>query len=288
VGGCIVFESIEVAAESELKHQIAAKKVEFLARHPGVEPQELEKLIDGILFRGISPLQKDLNSSTWSFGQSFLFTVTVVTTIGYGHIHPMTPDGKVACIVYALVGIPFTLIFLSALVQRLLGPTFAVLSAFTLRLPDLDNFQVRLLHLATIGGIFLILAVLLPSLVFFILEDQWSLLDATYFVFISITTIGLGDYIPGDSLSHVEYRDVYKTIVGLFLLLGLVLTSLTLTIFYDIPQLNLGLHLHRYKDIAEDKINPETLSITTAGNTSISALSSPASQRPRENMNGSK
>jgi len=190
--------------------------------------------------------------------------------------------------VYALVGIPFTLIFLSALVQRLLGPTFAVLSAFTLRLPDLDNFQVRLLHLATIGGIFLILAVIVPSLVFFILEDQWSLLDATYFVFISITTIGLGDYIPGDSLSHLEYRDVYKTIVGLFLLLGLVLTSLTLTIFYDIPQLNLGLHLHRYKDIAEDKVNPETLSITTAGNTSISALSSPASQRPRENMNGSK
>ena len=27
--------------------------------------------------------------------------------------------------------------------QRLLGPTFAVLSAFTLRLPDLDNFQVQ-------------------------------------------------------------------------------------------------------------------------------------------------
>ena len=30
--------------------------------------------------------------------------------------------------------------------QRLLGPTFAVLSAFTLRLPDLDNFQVLALY----------------------------------------------------------------------------------------------------------------------------------------------
>ena len=65
-----------------------------------------------------------------------------------------------------------------------------------------------------------------------------SFLDATYFVFISITTIGLGDYIPGDSTGHMEYRDVYKTVVGLFLLFGLVLTSLTLTIFYDIPQVS--------------------------------------------------
>ena len=71
-----------------------------------------------------------------------------------------------------------------------------------------------------------------------IVHSARSLLDATYFVFISITTIGLGDYIPGDSLSHMEYRDVYKTVVGLFLLFGLVLTSLTLTIFYDIPQVS--------------------------------------------------
>ena len=31
-------------------------------------------------------------------------------------------------------------------VQRLLGPTFGVLSALTLRLPDLDNFQVKTIH----------------------------------------------------------------------------------------------------------------------------------------------
>ena len=47
-----------------------------------MEPEELEKLLDDILYRGISPRRRDLNRSNWSFGQSFLFTLTVVTTIG--------------------------------------------------------------------------------------------------------------------------------------------------------------------------------------------------------------
>ena len=35
-----------------------------------------------ITYHGISPLEKSKNNSNWSFGQSFLFTVTIVTTIG--------------------------------------------------------------------------------------------------------------------------------------------------------------------------------------------------------------
>ena len=62
---------------------------------------------------------------------------------GYGHIHPLTNTGKTACIVYAIIGIPFTLIFLSALVQRLLAPTFRLLSSFIRMCPNMDPLQVR-------------------------------------------------------------------------------------------------------------------------------------------------
>ena len=108
--------------------------------------------------------------------------------------------------------------------------------------------KVRLAHLATMGVLFILFVMLLPSVIFYLLEPGWSLLDTFYFVFISLTTIGLGDYIPGDNIIHEPYRDIYKSGVGLFLLLGLIMMSLTLTVFYDIPQLNLGLHLlrHRY------------------------------------------
>ena len=103
------------------------------------------------------------------------------------------------------------------------------------------------MHLATMGSLFLLFLMMLPSVIFYLLEPGWTLLDALYFVFISLTTIGLGDYIPGDNKTHQPYRDGYKTCVGLFLLMGLVFMSLTLTVFYDIPQLNLGLHLLRHR-----------------------------------------
>ena len=64
------------------------------------------------------------------------------STSGYGHIYPITATGKAACILYAVIGIPFTLIFLSALVQRLLAPTFKLLSSFIKMLPNMDTLQV--------------------------------------------------------------------------------------------------------------------------------------------------
>ncbi len=129
---------------------------------------------------------------------------------GYGHVTPLSEGGKIFCIVYAAIGIPLTLIMFTALVERLMILTSSMLEGLVARMGHLYKLlHIRLIHLAMILGFVVVFIFLIPSAIFTYIEDEWNYLDSFYYCFISMTTIGLGDYIPGDNPQQIQ-RPLYK------------------------------------------------------------------------------
>ncbi len=128
---------------------------------------------------------------------------------GYGHTVPLSDGGKAFCIIYSVVGIPFTLLFLTAVVQRIMEfstrrPVEYLHRRWGMSKPLLAALHASLLAIITVSCFFLI-----PAIIFSVLEEDWNFLEAFYFCFISLSTIGLGDYVPGEGY-HQRSRELYK------------------------------------------------------------------------------
>ena len=69
---------------------------------------EYESVVSEAVGAGVSVVDQNFTVS-WDFIQSVFFSTTILTTIGYGNISPVTFPGRFFCILFAIIGIPFTL-----------------------------------------------------------------------------------------------------------------------------------------------------------------------------------
>ncbi|XP_064623627.1 potassium channel subfamily K member 1-like isoform X2 [Lineus longissimus] len=255
--GAYIFQLIEKPIEDELRACVQDIRADFLKGHSQcMTDGELEAFIVEIVKaseRGVSAIYNVSSEPNWSFGQSIFFAGTVLTTIGYGHTTPLSEGGKVLCIVYALIGVPLTLIMFTAVVERLMIPSTKFLKFLGKKMEHLHKaVYIRFLHLFIVFTILLLLVFIIPSVIFSTIEEEWNFLDSIYYCFISMTTIGLGDYIPGEQPNQ-KHRTVYKVFITIYLLLGLICMMFTLAVMYEIPELNLGLHFYMRSDEEDDE-----------------------------------
>ena len=185
------------------------------------------------------------SSVNWEFTSSLLFVTSLVTTIGYGHISPLTQFGKFLAIVFSMIGIPLTLTLLSTLSSLLLRSPVrrfeTSLAIIATRMTSKANvLMVRLTHLIILTIILLIICFFIPAYLFHRLETEWTYLDSVYFCYISLTTIGLGDFVPAISTPGDSDLTYYRIASVLFLYFGLTFIMLWLALIYRIPQLNLN------------------------------------------------
>ncbi|XP_077416048.1 potassium channel subfamily K member 10b isoform X2 [Vanacampus margaritifer] len=239
VCGGLAFRALEQPFESHQKTSITLEKASFLARHPCVTRDELEALIKhsiDAVSAGVSPIgDTSYNSSYWDLASAFFFAGTVITTIGYGNIAPSTEGGKIFCILYAIFGIPL-FGFLLAGIGDQLGTIFVksilrVEKIFRQKHKQISQTKIRVT--STILFIFAgcIVFVTVPAFIFKHIEG-WTTLEAIYFVVITLTTVGIGDYVAGGN-RRIDYMEWYKPLVWFWILVGLAYFAAVLSMIGD-------------------------------------------------------
>ncbi|KAK7503922.1 hypothetical protein BaRGS_00005045 [Batillaria attramentaria] len=159
--------------------------------------------------------------SLWTFTGALLYSFTVVTTIGYGDIVPITFRGRSATMLFGTLGIPLTLLCLANLGYYMACLVRKVVFKFRKKEEDDDKEHVPMwICLLCMYG-YLCLGGWL-----FCLWEDWEFYEAFYFCFTTLSTIGFGDFVPG--VGEVGEADNFeKQLVCLFYLLsGLALLAM--------------------------------------------------------------
>ncbi|XP_054935285.1 potassium channel subfamily K member 6 isoform X2 [Physeter macrocephalus] len=217
----------------------------LLHRSPCVAAPALDAFVERMLAAGrlgraaLANASGSANASdpAWDFASALFFASTLVTTVGYGYTTPLSDGGKAFSIAFALLGVPATTLLLTASAQRLSLPlTHAALSRLSRRW-GCHRPRAARWHPAVLLGVVVTICFLVPAAAFAHLEEAWSFLDAFYFCFISLSTIGLGDYVPGEAPGQ-PYRALYKVLVTVYLFLGLVAVVLVLQTFRRVSDLH--------------------------------------------------
>uniref|UniRef100_A0A4Y0BPQ5 Potassium channel domain-containing protein n=1 Tax=Anopheles funestus TaxID=62324 RepID=A0A4Y0BPQ5_ANOFN len=327
--GGIAFRLTEGTFESQYKCGVKRVKREFidqlwLSSHNQREEDwklsarnRLRKFEEELQIAFEAGMKSYSGNTAWNFVNGVIYSLTVVSTIGYGHISPSTTTGRALTILYAIIGIPIFLIvladfgklftrgikFMWAYVRRLYytgsfrkvrktaqvqevmkglnvvydmvrrpstdnelqgattttavptqQPQQPPLSApaqppqpqasqrppsepqpaggtgiETIPMPDTpttpvpETFEIDdEFNLPISVAIVILVAYMLFGANIYCRWENWSFFEAFYFVFISISTIGFGDYVP--------QHPIYMMCSILYLIFGLALTSMCINV----------------------------------------------------------
>ncbi|KAL1502468.1 hypothetical protein ABEB36_007604 [Hypothenemus hampei] len=256
-----------------------------------------QKIFVNLTRKGFDGSDDLCGKKSWSFAGAFLFSLTVITTIGYGNIWPRTPNGKIASIVYAIIGMPLFLLYLSNIgdvmarsfkwiyanlclcrwcpgvaerraerqmrrdQQKRDGSEFSNSSGSPSSIENIEMDMTGRRESVTsdantintdesddVQNITVPILVCLMIMVGYICggatlfyqwerDSGWTFLDASYFCFISLSTIGFGDFVPGDKIyGHGKIEEILElkfVFCSMYLMLGMALIAMCFNLMQE-------------------------------------------------------
>ncbi|XP_042359709.1 potassium channel subfamily K member 3a [Plectropomus leopardus] len=211
--GAAIFDALESREETSRRVELDMRKKQLL-RTFNLTAEDFD-----VLEKVVLDLKPHKAGVQWKFAGSFYFAITVITTIGYGHAAPSTYGGKVFCMLYALLGIPLTLVMFQSVGERI--NTFVRYLLHRLKkCLGMRRTEVSMANMVIIGFISCMSTLCVGALAFSHFEG-WSFFHAYYYCFITLTTIGFGDYVALQNEQALQTKPEYVAFSFIYILTGL-------------------------------------------------------------------
>eukprot|EP00927_Polykrikos_kofoidii_P022586 TRINITY_DN21022_c0_g1_i1.p1 TRINITY_DN21022_c0_g1~~TRINITY_DN21022_c0_g1_i1.p1 ORF type:complete len:284 (-),score=44.03 TRINITY_DN21022_c0_g1_i1:22-873(-) len=130
----------------------------------------------------------------WTLLGTLFFLTHLATTVGYGSSHPKTPEGQLATIFFALLGIPVMGYALTQVARINLNVGVFVCRKLGARM---DTVGAQIFVLWSILVVFLFGGAYVYSWL-----EPWTYFQSLYFCFVTLSTVGFGDFLPTSPASQ--------------------------------------------------------------------------------------
>ncbi|XP_013865710.1 potassium channel subfamily K member 17 isoform X2 [Austrofundulus limnaeus] len=188
------------------------------------------QVVQDVSKAGLSLKDNRTTDGFWKFTSSAVFAATVVTTIGYGNMSPTTTVGQIFCVFFALFGIPLNVVVLNRVGKYMLALERNISDFIEGKTKRKTCTRFFVHSISYICGA--VLFFIVPMIVFQ-QQEGWTYSQAIYYCFITLSTIGFGDFVA-DNNPDYNYPDWYSVLMATWIFFGLAWLALVINHSIDI------------------------------------------------------